>query len=266
MDPLYDIYFAGEILPGQELAKVRENLGRLFKADDAILERLFSGSPQRLKGNCNRDTALKYKKAMEQAGAKPIVRPVEDMSAVEPEAPAKNLTAAEKIAQLAAADDVHDNAPATPADPAPNTAATEQFDLAPPGSDVLSPEERQPAVVANINTDGFEVMAAGSKLSETENPAPAAPDTTHLSMGDVGEDIPVLKVEVELLSPDTSAIDLSPAGSDFSDCATPTPPEPDLDLSDLELSPSGADMLDENYRPPEAPEAPATDHIKLEKP
>ena len=118
----------------------------------------------------------------------------------------------------------------------------------------------------NINTDNLKVMAVGSDLSETKSPAPPAPDTTHLSMGEVGEDIPTLKTDIEPLSPDTSAIGLSPPGGDFSDCAPPSAPEPDLDLSELELSPSGADMLDENYRTPESSEAPATDHIKLEKP
>jgi hypothetical protein len=274
MDPLYDIYFAGEILPGQDLAKVRENIGRLFKADEAILDRLFSGSPQRLKGNCNRDTALKYKKAMEQAGAKPLVRAAQEAPGAQPAAPtpdqppARKLTAAERIAQLAAADDVQvqGNTQNAPVASATAAAASGEFDVAPPGSDVLKPEERQPAAVANINTDNIEIMAAGSQLSETKSPAPPAPDTAHLSMGDVGEDIPVLKIEIEPLSPDTSAIDLSPADSDFSDCAPPPAAEPDLDLSELELAPSGVDMLDEDYRSGVSPEAPTTDHIKLEQP
>jgi hypothetical protein len=270
MDPLYDIYFAGEILPGQDPKKVRDNLGRLFKANETVLERLFSGSPQRLKGNCDRDTALKYKKAMEQAGAKPMVRAAQNAStdepaaAAPPEPPVRKLTAAEKIARLAEVDSVQGSSDTEPAETA--ASATGEFDIAPAGSDVLRPEEKQQPVSANINTDGFEVMAAGSPLSEAKHPAPPAPDTAHLSMGEVGEDIPTLKSDVEPLSPDTSGIDLSPPDSDFSDCAPPPVPELDLDLSAIDLAPSGADILEESYRSRETPEAPATDHIKLEQP
>ena len=71
MDPQYDIYFAWEMLDGHEPAAVRAGLGKLFKADDATLDKLFSGKRLLIKRGCDKATALKYKQAMEKAGARP---------------------------------------------------------------------------------------------------------------------------------------------------------------------------------------------------
>ena len=40
MDPQYNIYFGGQVLDGHQPAAVREALGKLFKADDATLDRI----------------------------------------------------------------------------------------------------------------------------------------------------------------------------------------------------------------------------------
>ena len=82
-------------------------------------------------------------------------------------------------------------------------------------------------------------------------------------MGEVGEDIPTLASTAQPLSPDTDALDLSPAGTDFSDCAAPDPEEPLLDLSALDLAAAGSDVLEEQYRKREQPAAPDTDHLSL---
>ena len=68
MEPLYNIYYAGEVLAGFDQSQVRKSLGALFKAGDATLDKLFSGKPQLLKRDCDEATALKYKQAMERAG------------------------------------------------------------------------------------------------------------------------------------------------------------------------------------------------------
>ncbi|MDP5072133.1 MAG: hypothetical protein NWQ45_14645, partial [Congregibacter sp.] len=69
----YDIAFGGECLEGHDPLAVREALGALFKADEATLDRLFSGTRQRIKRNCDKATALKYQKSLAAAGAKAIV-------------------------------------------------------------------------------------------------------------------------------------------------------------------------------------------------
>ena len=261
MEPLYNIYFSGEVMQGQDPAAVREALGQLFRADEATLDKLFSGKAQSVKRNCDKATALKYKQAMEKAGARPLIK--------QAEAPAERpLTAAEKIAALAAAPDAgtySDSSAGQADEPATETADGDgDFDVAEAGADVLKPEERAEPVVADIDTDHLDVDATVDRLSEEPPPPPPSPDTSHLSMGEVGEDIPVLDTGVEPLSPDTDALSLSPEGTDFSDCAPPEPAPPAVDLSSIDLAPEGSDVLEDEYKRSEEAAAPDTDHISLE--
>ncbi|MFT4824878.1 MAG: hypothetical protein ACJAUG_001719 [Halioglobus sp.] len=282
MDPLYDVCFAGEILPGQDLDTVKLKFAKLFKTDDATLAKLFSGKTQLLKRGCDRQTALKYKKAVEQAGAKPVIRtsasePTAQSPKPTPAAPAPEppkLTAAERIALLAAAPDISSAAP--PEAPATSAVAeaaavsqTDEgataFDLAPVGTDVLRPNERSAQATSNIKTSGIELMPVGVDLSEAAIDSSKAPDVSHLSMGEVGEDIPTLPQTHTIVAPDISAIALSPADTDFSDCAAEPAAEPELDLSAIELAPSGADLLDGEYRKESEQVAPKTDHLSLQE-
>ncbi len=73
MSESYNIYFAGELLPEHDASEVRARLAKLFNANDATLDKLFSGKRQLIKRDCDKATALKYKQAMEKAGAKPVV-------------------------------------------------------------------------------------------------------------------------------------------------------------------------------------------------
>ena len=73
MEVRYNIYYAGTVLEGHDIASVRQQLGRLFKADDVTLDKLFSGQPQMIKRDCDKATALKYQEAMKKAGAKPLI-------------------------------------------------------------------------------------------------------------------------------------------------------------------------------------------------
>jgi hypothetical protein len=273
MDPKYDVCFAGEILQGQDRSAVKRNLAKLFNADDATLDRLFNGNTQLLKRGCDRQTALKYKKAIETAGAKPLIRAHSgDSTAPEPSParaapPAAKMTAAERIALLAGAPDV------TPSgDTVGNSAESAQdaadidatFDLAHAGADVLRPEERPTPPPIDIDTSTMSLLEPGSDLSEPKDTHTPAPDVSHLSMGDVGDDIPTLPRSQQIVSPDISGISLSPEDSDFSDCAPAAQQEPDLDLSALDIAPSGADMLEETYRKEDDTKAPVTDHLQLE--
>lgn len=265
MEPLYNIYYAGELLEGQQLAQVRAKLAALFKADDATLDKLFSGAPQLVKRDCDKATALKYKQAMEKAGAKPLIKSAQPAAEA---APTKPQTAAERIAALAAAPDVASSqgpAVATPQVATPNPAEDDsELDLAPEGTDVLMPDERSEQVVADIDTSALDVDTLAERLSEAPPPPPAAPDTSHLSMGEVGESIPTLSDDAEVIELNTDGLDLAPAGTDFSDCATPEAEAPALDLSGIDLAPAGSDVLAEEHRNRPKPPPPATDHISLQ--
>jgi len=115
-----------------------------------------------------------------------------------------------------------------------------------------------------VDTSAIELTATGTRLSDESLPPPAAPNTSHLSMGSVGEAIPNLQRNIDAEQPDISGIDLAPAGTDFSDCA-PDDPEPlNLDLSGIDLAPDGSELLEEQYRNKSSATAPATDHLSLE--
>ena len=274
MDPKYDVCFTGEILQGHDASAVKLNIAKLFKADEATLNKLFSGKTQLVKRACDRETALKYKKAIEQAGAKPLIRAhsaIEEPAPVAAEKPpATKMTAAERIALLAGAPDV---APAGDAlgnatepaaqGPGTGTAVDGIFDLAPHGADILRPEERADTTPVVVDTATMSLLETGADLSDSNDSHAAAPDISHLSMGAVGEDIPTLPSNQQTVSPDISDISLSPENSDFSDCAPAPQEEPNLDLSALDLAPSGADMLADTYRKEDHATAPGTDHLQL---
>ncbi len=272
MDTRYNVYFAGQVLEGQDPASVRSRLGQLFKADAATLDKLFSGKTQLVKRNCDEATALKYQQAMERAGAAPLIRAAEPAAAPASgeAAPATKLTAAQRIAMLANAPDVG-NADATRAQPAggeqPAPAAAQQADgigVLPAGSDVLRPEERQGPVAATVTAPQLDVAASGERLSTSPPPPPPAPDTSHLSAAAVGETLPTLPSTAVPLSPDTSALQLAPEGTDFSDCAAPDAPPPDLDLAGIDLAPAGSDVLETRYRTRQQQATVNTDHLSLD--
>jgi hypothetical protein len=268
MDPKYDVCFAGELQEGQNLADVRSGLGKLFKADEATLDKLFSGKVQLLKRGCDRATALKYQKAMERAGAKPNIRADPDCKATairRETKPDTAMTAAERIASLAAAPDAGQNDSSRAVDERESDTAEGDINLAPPGSDVLRPEERVEEEEPNIDTSAIEIMATGVNLSDLSGEPPAAPDTSHLSMGEVGEDIPTLASSAVPISPDIAGISLSPEHSDFSDCAPEPAEAPEHDLSGLILAASGADMLEEAHRPKQDSPVPSTEHLALDE-
>ncbi len=65
----YNLMFTGEIAAGQDLSIVKANVAQLYKVPVEKCEHLFRGSPVKIKGDLDRETAQKYKKAFEQTGA-----------------------------------------------------------------------------------------------------------------------------------------------------------------------------------------------------
>ena len=269
LEERYNVYFAGQVMDGFESNTVRDKLAKVFNADQATLDKLFSGKPLLIKRGCDRATAAKYKQALESAGAIPVIKRAESPNAVEAATPAKPLTAAEKIAALAAAPDQHSYQKSAADSPPPAGQPESDSDtggivLAPPGTEVLRENERAEPVVRDVDTSGLTVDATAERLSDEPPPPPAAPDTGHLSMGEVGETIPNIGSSVTPLSPNLEGLALSAAGTDFSDCAAPEPPEPTLDLSHLTALPPGDRPSQEQDRRPGPVATPSTDHISLE--
>lgn len=268
MESRYNIYFAGQLLEGQDPDSVRARIAKLFKADEATLQRLFSGKSQLIKRACDKETALKYKQAIESAGAVPVIKVIAAESTTPaPEKPGEPMTAAQRIAALAAAPDVASTQPGASAVDSGAPDETEQdpgsIRLAPAGTEVLLPEERLSVPANPVSAPDLDVGSAGQRLSEVQPPPPPAPDTSHLSAGPVGEAIPTLATSTTAAPPDTSAIELSPDGTDLSDCAAQAPAAPELDLSGIDLAPVGSDVLEKQYRKKHDTPAPSTDHLAV---
>ena len=240
MEPLYNVYFAGQLVAGQELQDVRQKVQKLFNANPETLDKLFSGKTQLVKRGCDEATAIKYQQAIKRAGAKAIVQASEA-------SPVQSTPAV---------------ATATTPTPPPNTQQA-ALDLAPSGGDILRPEERATPITREVDTSALELTAPGTTLSDAVESSAQAPNTSHLSMGEVGEDIPTLADTRVQLNPNIDGINLSCAGSDFSDCAAPQAEPLTLDLSSIEMAPVGSDVLAEEYKKPADEKVPDTDHIKL---
>jgi hypothetical protein len=273
MDSLFNVYFNGQILEGQDLGDVRKRIASLFNANQATLDKLFSGKTQLIKRDCDQATALKFKQAIGAAGGVAIIKQANQGSAAPSPAPAaktttKTMSAAERIAALAGAPDQGSYAPANaPAagstQAGPDDGKADAFQLEPSGADVLRAEERSQPVEARIDTSALSIDGPVERLSAAPETAPPAPDTSHLSMGQAGETIPTLPTTAVPLTPNTDALGLAPSDSDLSDCA-PAAAEPlVLDLSAIEIAPPGAEVLEEQFRRKHDEPAPSTDHLSL---
>ena len=225
MNIRYNVLFAGEVLNGQDVLSVRSNLGRLFKADDATVDKLFSGKPQLLKRDCEAAVAEKYRHAIESAGGKAIIQQ----------------------APLAA------------------PPASTELTIAPPGSDVLRPEERAATVTAKPVIPALEVAEPGARLAEPAAAAPPPPDTSHLTLGAAGATIPNLQATTATVIPE-SHWSVAKQGSDLREGAAQVPEPKPVDTSQLSLAPAGADVLETRYRKTSTATAPDTSALSLADP
>ena len=288
MSDRYDIFYAGKIADGHDEATVRTNLAKLFKANAQTLEKLFSGKPQLVKRGADKPSAIKYKTAMEKAGAVPLIRKHAPAStsqpAPEPE-PEKKQTMAERLAALTGEPapgptEARERPPAPAPAPEPSPSAGEEaaaaatasaagpaaagFDsaitLAPEGSDVLRDDERDVVEELDIDTSAIHLLPEFAEPEPESRAEPPAPDTSHLTMG---EEIPHLEEDRELLDPDTSHLSMGEVGEDIPQL--PDEREPvDPDISGLDLAPEGSDVLEEQYRKREEAAPPDTSHISLD--
>ncbi|MCX2981913.1 hypothetical protein EYC98_13705 [Halieaceae bacterium IMCC14734] len=282
MDERYDIYYSAGILDDFEEEAVRANLARLFKAGDAALDKLFSGNPQPVKRGVDKAAALKYKTAMNRAGAIAIIRkntpaPTTQTAPVATTVAAPVSNTAASAEPMSMADRV---AALTKA--GGTTAAT--MTLAPTGSEILNPEERISEQAPDLDLSRLSIaqapdfdaekrQAKAAKKESESDPEPkplpepvleSAPDTSHISMGEVGENIPLLAEAAAALSPDISHLSVGEVGETIptlvSDVTSLRP-----DTSAIELAPEGSDVLENQYRKVESGKAPNTDHLQLEK-
>jgi len=221
-DSGFDIYFRGEVLPDHDLEAVKQKVAALFKADANKLAALFSGKVNVIKKGVDKATALKYQQAFKSAGAKVVItqaRPAAAKSAQDP-TPQTVSNQADPVAQSAASESTSDEG---------------DWGVLPAGSDLLKPDERNNQPDVHVDTSAIKMVSPFAEPEVQEKPLPPAPDTSHISVAEVGAD----------MNPDRPApvADL------------------ELDLSDFSVAEPGAQLQDKKDKT--EPPAPDTSHIHL---
>jgi uncharacterized protein YdgA (DUF945 family) len=68
-ESLYEVAFSGQIQEGAELDAVKDSIAKMFKADEATMAKLFSGTRVVIRKNMSAEAADKYSLAFSRAGA-----------------------------------------------------------------------------------------------------------------------------------------------------------------------------------------------------
>jgi hypothetical protein len=189
-DPKYDVYFRGEIVPGADEIVVKAAIAKIFNADDAKLNQLFSGKVNTIKKSVDKATAVKYQHAFKKAGAKAVITAakVESRSSI-----SESKTLAVQLSK----------APSSVAQ-----ATGVNWDVLPSGSDLLTSVERRNIPDADIDTSAIKMVSPFSEIDVEEKVAPPAPDTSHLSIAAAGALLTDKKEKKISPAPDTDHIKL----------------------------------------------------------
>lgn len=192
----FNIYYAGEVLEGHDAALVREGLAVLFNANDATLDKLFSGATHLIRRNLDREQALRYKAAMERAGARPRISrnsagtQADGLSLA---APGSDVLRPEERRRVAPADIDTTSLSVAPAGerlgpeaaPAPAPPATEALSLAAVGEDI--PGLPRGAVPPPPDVSGLDL--AGEDAPLPQRPAPEPVEAPALDLAEPGADV-----------------------------------------------------------------------------
>ena len=181
---LYEIAFQGELVAGADAQQTRQNLMRLFQADEQRIAVLFSGRRMIIKNRLDATTAERYRATLAQAGARVEVAPMAET--VEPAA-----------------------APAEPREPTPASAMTATPTSAERGSLSVAPRDAVMAAFVDVQAPDFGLAPVGADLQDEAAPvAPPRVDLSHLSLAPVGSDLGPASEPLPVAVPDTDHLTL----------------------------------------------------------
>ncbi|MBB1519335.1 hypothetical protein [Aquipseudomonas guryensis] len=183
---LYEIAFAGQIMPGAQAEQVKENLARLFQADAQRIALLFSGRRIVIKSNLDAAGAEKYRATLERAGAIAIVQAldaqIEEVELAPP--PVPQAAAAPVVSVAPAATSSRPGARVIPRDEYMAAFADVEapdFGIAPVGSDLQ--EHKPDAQAPVVDLSQFSLAPVGSDMGQAKKePAAPPPDVSHLKL------------------------------------------------------------------------------------
>ena len=181
---LYEIAFQGELVAGADAQQTRQNLMRLFQADEQRIAVLFSGRRMIIKNRLDAATAERYRATLAQAGALVEVAPMAET--VEPAA-----------------------APTEPREATPASAPTASPPSAERGSLSVAPRDAVMAAFVDVQAPDFGLAPVGADLQDEAAPvAPPRVDLSHLSLAPVGSDLGPASEPLPVAVPDTDHLTL----------------------------------------------------------
>lgn len=197
---MYQLVFRGEWEAGLDEASARERAKGLFKANDAQLDKMFSGDRVVIKNRLDEAAAQKYQAAMKKSGLVAHIEPMEQTEAGEagarqPESSGESGEQQHPGTPASASGDAPASAGSTNVEVAPGDrlpVAGEKVDSILAGSDLslgapgeqLGETREEPEPVFE-HLDEWSVAPPGEDLgSGVEKPEPPAPDVSHLSLDD----------------------------------------------------------------------------------
>lgn len=236
----FNIIFRGEIVPGANEASVKANVAQLFKANEKVLARLFSGEPIAIKKDVDKAGAMKYRALMKKAGAVCYAQDSDE--------------------PLMAARPVVEPTPATDSPAREEKTSGAEWGIAPPGSILVEPKKVEAIEIPDISAISMAELGA-DMADNTDEPVQAEIPDLNVNLAPVGADMGELKKEAHFDLPSFEGMDIAPVGADMSDRVEEVLPEPP-DVSFITVAPVGSDVGEAK---PDTP-APKVDisHIKLE--
>jgi hypothetical protein len=209
-DQLFEVAFSGKISAGANMGEVKARVAKMFNADNAKLAQLFSGKRIVIKKNIDRATAVKYKTALNRAGAECEVKLIGGAPAAAPAATARPTQSAQPAKPAKSAQ------PAQPAQPArkakrASAAPTVQIETSYDG-EVAPPPQVDPLGISGDQIEDLKASIApvGSEL-QNDYQEPEAPvfDLSGLDVAPVGSELNTAKKRPDPPPPDSSGISMA---------------------------------------------------------
>lgn len=166
MEPLFDVYVTGETLDGFHPTSVIADLARLFGIDETAAARLVDGTKRRVKANCDKATALKYRETLSNIGASVVIERQARESSGHGAVPDSASSAVTGIEQ--------------PSDPA-SAVVHESWELAPTGALMSDPDRSSAA--PTVTVPAYDLAEPGALIPSIKaHLEPIEPDISHLHL------------------------------------------------------------------------------------
>lgn len=169
----YDLYLSGELALGCDRETAVRQLASLFKRPPEQVAQLLAGKPTRVRKGLTEEALNRYQQGFDKLGVLTEARLCQ-----------QEAGSASHIAHHAAA-------------------SSEPLSLTPVGTPVLREHERPRPTAVEVDVSALSLSGVGSQLSESKPITAQAPDTSHLSVAEVGAD---LGADRDTAQPDVDAL------------------------------------------------------------